>query len=86
MINVAAQRIVTNIFFRCVIQLKTMNTTFLKKLSSKHDEIIPILLELVVEKKMICLFFCQIREKNILRVEIHIKSCVLLCFDYFKPQ
>lgn len=62
MINVAAQRIVMNIFFRCVIQLKTMNTTFLKKLSSKHDEIIPILLELVVEKKMICLFFCQIRE------------------------
>lgn len=62
MINVAAQRIVTSIFFRCITQLKTINTTFIKKHSSKHNEIIPILFELVVEKKIICLFFCKIRE------------------------
>lgn len=62
MLNVAAQRIVVNIFLRCIIQSNTINTIFIKKSPSKHGEIIPILFESVVEKKKICLFFCQIRE------------------------
>lgn len=63
--DIAAQRIGMNIFFRHMIQLKPINISFINMLSSKHGEIIPILLEFVVEKKSIRLFFCQIRKVNI---------------------